>query len=163
MNNRKQTVYDKLDSMKIKYEVTEHPAVYTIAETEKLEIESKGEIVKNLFLRDVKGTRHFLVVLKKDKKVNLKDLQHKLGSTSLKFASEERLYNLLGLEKGAVTPLGILNDTKCEIEVVIDQDIITYHCIGVHPNDNTATIWLAFEDLEKVIKSCGNSITYVKI
>jgi len=117
MNSKKQIVYDKLDSMKIKYEVTDHLAVYTISEMEQLRIDGMSEVVKNLFLRDVKGKRHFLVVLQKDKKVNLKDLQKKLGSTSLSFASQERLYTFLGLEKGAVTPLGVLNDTKILVHI----------------------------------------------
>jgi len=163
MNSKKQIVYDKLESMKIKYEVTDHLAVYTISEMEQLRIDGMSEVVKNLFLRDVKGKRHFLVVLQKDKKVNLKDLQKKLGSTSLSFASQERLYTFLGLEKGAVTPLGVLNDTKSAVEVVFDVDISTYSRIGIHPNDNTSTVWLVFKDLEQVIKSCGNSITYVSI
>ena len=76
---------------------------------------------------------------------------------------QERLDAFLGLEKGSVTPLGVLNDTNCVVEVVFDVDISTYSRIGIHPNDNTSTVWLLFKDLVQVIKSCGNSITYVTI
>jgi len=159
----KDDVYALLEQKKIPYEKYVHPAVYTIEEMEKAGVSEKGLVVKNLFLRDAKGKRHFLVTLHKDKKADLKELQTQLGCTKLSFASEERLEKYLGLKKGAVTPLGILNDEEQAVEVVFDEDLTGEPKLGVHPNDNTATVFLSFENLKALIQEHGNDITFVRI
>ena len=136
----------------------EHKAVYTIEEMEELGLEKMEETAKNLFLRDQKGKCHFLVVIRADKQVNLKELGEKLGGVRLSFASEERLEKYLGLKKGAVTPLGILNDTACAVKVFLDKDFLGKEEIGVHPNDNTASVYLKTADLMQMIKEHGNSL-----
>ncbi len=159
----REAVYAHLERMGVKYQVSEHPAVYTIEEMEKLGLGELGGIVKNLFLRDAKGKRHFLVLMRQDKKVDLKGLQSLIGSTPLRFASEERLEKHLGLGKGAVSPLGIINDAEKAVEVVIDRDLTSFGRLGVHPNDNTATVWISPADLEKVIDERGNPVQYLDI
>lgn len=114
-------------------------------------------------MRDAKGTRHFLVVLKKDKKADLKSLQRQLGTSRLGFASEERLYKYLRLTPGEVTPLAVANDTGHEVEVVFDADLAGKDRIGVHPNDNTATVWLTFEALEKYVAHYGSIVHFADI
>lgn len=156
-------VFEKLKELNIQYEVMNHPAVYTIEEMDDLGITGQGDVCKNLFLRDEKGKRHFLVVLDKDKRADLKNIQKQLGSTRLSFASAERLDKYLKLEKGEVTPLGVINDVDASVEVVFDNDLIGKSRLGVHPNDNTATVWIAFEDLKKVIEQNKNKIKYVNI
>lgn len=156
-------VFEKLNELNIKYEVVNHPAVFTIEEMDDLKITEQGDVCKNLFLRDEKGKRHFLVVLDKDKKADLKDIQKQLGSTRLSFASAERLDKYLKLQKGEVTPLGVINDEEGSVEVVFDNDLIGKTKLGVHPNDNTATVWISFEDLKKVIDHNGNKIKYLNI
>ena len=113
--------------------------------------------------RDAKGRRHFSVVIKAEKKADLKDLQAQIGSAQISFASEERLMKHLGLTKGAVSPLGVINDKNAEVEVYYDRDLIGNPCIGVHPNDNTATVWISFEDLQRFIKSNGNEFGFVSL
>ena len=161
--DQKEKVYEKLNKLNIAYEVTDHPAVYTIEEMDDLGITEKGDVCKNLFLRDEKGKRHFLVVLEKDKKADLKNIQKQLGCTRLSFASAERLDKYLKLEKGEVTPLGVINDKDCAVEVVFDNDLKGKTRLGVHPNDNTATVWISFEDVKKVVDNNGNKIKYVTI
>lgn len=156
-------VFEKLNELNIKYEVMNHPAVFTIEEMDALNITNQGDVCKNLFLRDEKGKRHFLVVLDKDKKADLKSIQKQLGSTRLSFASAERLDKYLKLQKGEVTPLGVINDEECAVEVVFDNDLVGKTKLGVHPNDNTATVWISFEDLKKVIDQNGNKIKYLTI
>ena len=163
MRQARQKVYDHLNQMMIDYTVSEHPPVFTIEEMEKLELDKIGGIVKNLFLRDAKGSRHFLVMMRQDKKVDLKALQAKIGSTSLRFASPERLDKYLGLEKGAVSPFGILNDSQKIVEVIFDNDLKNIGPLGVHPNDNTATVWISFSDLEKIIEQHGNQIIFLDV
>ncbi|KAB3525616.1 prolyl-tRNA synthetase associated domain-containing protein [Alkaliphilus serpentinus] len=161
--DKQQPVYKNLDQLKIHYSVTQHPAVFTIEEMEALGITKEGDVVKNLFLRDAKGKRHFLVVLDKDKRAELSNISQQLGSTKLSFASEERLQKHLKLSKGAVTPLGVINDESGSVEVVFDQDLIGKEKLGVHPNDNTATLWISYEDLVKVIEETRHKIVYIQI
>lgn len=161
--NAQEKVFERLKALDIKYEVTNHPAVFTIEEMDNLNITLQGDVCKNLFLRDEKGKRHFLVVLGKDKKADLKSLQSQLGCSRLGFASEERLSRYLQLKKGEVTPMGIINDTDALVEVVLDRDLTGKNRLGVHPNDNTATVWIAFEALKKVIEGNGNKIHFVAI
>jgi Ala-tRNA(Pro) deacylase len=159
----KESVLKRLDEMGINYGLSHHPPVYTVEEMERLDLHKLGVIVKNLFLRDAKGKRHFLVLLHQDKKADLKDLQTKLGTTPLRFASEERLGKYLGLLKGAVSPFGLFNDKDGAVEVVADEDLKGASRLGVHPNDNTATVWISPGDLEKVIREEGRMITHLRL
>ena len=145
-------VLDVLENPGIRYRMVSHDPVYAIE-----------EMAKNLFLRDARGKRHFLVVLAKDKVVDLKALRRRLGTSALSFASEDRLNRLLGLEKGAVTPLGILNDEARAVEVLFDRDLAGLPALGVHPNRNTATVFLPLADLESLIRSHGNAVSFVDI
>ena len=147
-----------LKEKRIPFRWVEHKAVYTIEEMEELGLEKMEETAKNLFLRDQKGKNHFLVVIRADKQANLKELGEKLGGVRLSFASGERLEKYLGLKKGAVTPLGILNDTACAVKVFLDRDFLEKEEIGVHPNDNTASVYLKTADLMQIIKEHGNSL-----
>lgn len=156
-------VFDRLHSLNINYSITEHPAAYTIDEMAEMGITSEGEVCKNLFLRDDKGRRHFLVVTAGRKKTNLKELQTKLGCSRLSFASEKRLEKYLGLKQGEVSPLGIINDTDKSVEVIIDSELEGNMRLGIHPNDNTATVWMTYDDLIKVISENGNKMIMVDI
>ena len=157
------TVLDVLENAGIRYRMVSHDPVYTIEEMERLHLDADALIAKNLFLRDARGKRHFLVVLAKDKVVDLKALRRRLGTSALSFASEDRLKRLLGLEKGAVTPLGILNDEARAVEVLFDRDLAGLPALGVHPNRNTATVFLPLADLESLIRSHGNAVSFVDI
>ena len=143
-------VLDVLDNAGIRYRMVSHDPVYTIEEMERLHLDADAEIAKNLFLCSCKT-------------VDLKALRGQLGTSALSFASEDRLKRFLGLEKGAVTPLGILNDEARAVEVLFDRDLAGLPSLGVHPNRNTATVFLAFSDLESLIRSHGNSVSFVAI
>lgn len=151
-------VLERLKEKGIPFERTEHPAVYTIEEMEAEALHYPADVCKNLFLRDAKGKRHFLVVMEKNKRADLDRLHTLLGTSKLSFASEDRLMRYLGLTKGAVTPLGILNDHDHAVEVVLDRDLEKHPRLGVHPCVNTATVWLAFSDLRRLIEENGNRI-----
>ena len=161
--SRREKVFEFLDSLEIDFEVTNHPAVFTIEEMNQLNLQQHGHVCKNLFLRDAKGKRHFLVVLCKDKKADLINLQEQLGCSRLSFASEERLNKYLRLNKGEVSPLGIINDDSRSVEVVFDSELADKQKLGVHPNDNTATVWLSFDALKKIMEHRGNEVRYVAI
>lgn len=151
-----------LDEQGIAYEKLEHKAVFTMEEMDEAGISARGGVVKNLFLRDGKGKNHFLVVVPEEKRVNLIDLSAQLCASKLSFASADRLEKYLGVVQGAVSPLGILNDGEHVVEVVFDRDLCHAKRVGIHPNDNTATVWLSFKDLKKIIEKQGNPISYIK-
>ena len=162
MQNR-EAALSALSALNIPYELVEHKAVYTIDEVKELGLMEQGLVCKNLFLRDAKGKRHYIVVMDSDKKADLEKIGLDLASTRLSFASESRLQKILGLERGAVTPLGIINDLSHEVTVVFDDALKGEKKIGIHPNDNTATIWLDFESLERLVSHYGNEVCYIKV
>ena len=163
MNQIRQFVLEALEYANVAYKITEHPAVYTIEEMDQLQIDPQNEVAKNLFLRDDKKQRYFLLVLPKYKQVDLNAIRMAVDSRRLSFASADDLTHYLGLSKGAVSPLGVLNDTERSVEVVLDQELRSYERIGVHPNENTATLWLRPADLVSIIQNHGNSISYITL
>lgn len=162
-NEQQAMVCNRLNEMGISYEIYHHEPVYTIEEMEQLSMPHLDCIVKNLFLRNANGKQHYLVVLAHDKTADLKAIRAQLGTSGLSFASEERLEKYLGLKKGAVTPFGVLNDPDGLVSVVFDADLKEYPLLGVHPNDNTATVFLSFADLLSVVEQNGNPIFYVTL
>ena len=143
-------IYDVLEKLKINYDEIEHPAVYTVEEANKLERMLEGVGCKNLFLTDKKG-HYYLYILKDDKRADLKDLALKLKVLKLTFGSEEDLNKLLGLSKGSVTPLGIINDKDNKVTLIIDKDLVDKKLL-CHPNVNTRTISIEYKDLIKLIE-----------
>ena len=162
MTEQAQAVIKFLKDRKIEFDIVEHNAVYTIDEMLELNLPNPDAIAKNLFIRDDKKKNYYLVVIREDKIVQLKSLREKLGSRPLTFASENDLSKILGLTKGAVTPFGILNDEECKVKVIFDESF-REALIGVHPNDNTATVWLNSSDLVSIIEQHGNSIEFMEM
>ncbi|MBQ3402941.1 MAG: prolyl-tRNA synthetase associated domain-containing protein [Synergistaceae bacterium] len=155
-------VLARLEELGIKYELEEHEAVFTIEAIISLGLNKKGMIPVNLFLRDEKGKRHFLVIHDGEKHTDLKALRGQIGSSRLSFGSDERLMRHLGLTRGAVSPFGLINNTAHDVEVVIDGSIRGREVLGFHPNVNTATVWLGWEDFMKFIEACGNPVRFVE-
>ena len=156
----KEEIYALLDAEQIRYEVTEHKAVYNMAEAAELELPYPEADAKNLFIRDDKKCSYYLITVKGDKHVNLKAFRQQYHTRPLSFASADDLMNMLGLIPGAVTPLGLLNDTAERVQFWLDRAFLDAPgLIGVHPNDNTATIWLKTEDLLRVLCQHGTQIT----
>ena len=163
MYTKKENVYKKLDELNIKYRKVDHKAVFTMEEMAELNLENEDEIVKNIFIRDDKKINYYLVLIAGNKRVNLKELRNNLRLRPLTFASEEDLEKYLGLHKGSVTVLGVLNDTNHIVKVLIDEDIKKFKEIGVHTNENTASIWLKSIDIEKILNYTENDYEFIKI
>lgn len=158
-----QRVLDFLAEKGVGCRIEHHPAVYTIEEMEALNLNRAEEVAKNLFLRDDKKLNYYLLVMRKDKKADLKKFRSLLTARPLKFASEDDLEKHLGLTKGAVTPFGLLNDSGRAVKVVLDNDLLKSECIAVHPNSNLATVWLAVGDLIAVIQGLGHELIFVDL
>lgn len=157
-------VCDLLNSMGIEYRLVQHDAVYTIEDMMGLNWPDadKTDVAKNLFVRDDKKRCYYLLVVREDKKVDLKSVKETVGSRPLSFASENDLMSILGLAKGSVTPLGIIHDEACKVKVMID-DTFRNSTIGVHPNENTATVFLRTADLVNIIEKHGNQVEFKEI
>ena len=160
----KQEIYEYLNSLGIEYEITEHRAVFTMSELCDVEVPHPEADAKNLFVRDNKKRNYYLITVKGDKRVDLKKFQKKHGTRRLSFASADDLMAIMGLIPGAVTPLGVLTDEERRVEVCLDRDFLAEPGkIGVHPNDNTATVWLKTGDLIALISEHGNTVHSVQI
>lgn len=155
----KQQIYDYLQENSIWHEITEHKAVYNMAELAEVPCPYPEADAKNLFVRDDKKQNYYLITVKGEKRVNLKAFRKAQGTRNLSFASAEDLMERLGLIPGAVTPLGVLNDETRSVQVFLDQDFLQEPgLVGVHPNENTATVWLKTEDLIRIIREHGNEV-----
>lgn len=155
----KQQIYDYLQENSIWHEITEHKAVYNMAELAEVPCPYPEADAKNLFVRDDKKQNYYLITVKGEKRVNLKAFRKAQGTRNLSFASAEDLMERLGLIPGAVTPLGVLNDETRSVKVFLDQDfLLEPRLVGVHPNENTATVWLKAEDLIRIIREHGNEV-----
>ncbi len=156
-------IYEFLDANKITYVRHDHPAVFTVEESKRLSPELEGASTKNLFLRDKKGTRHFLVTVPEDKKVDLKLLSSALDSSRLSFASPERLKTHLGIEPGSVSLLAVLNDTENNVEVFIDQDIWQDDAILCHPLVNTSTLVVSRDGMGNFLEKTGHGVRLIEV
>lgn len=160
----KNEIYEYLKSKNIWYEITEHQAVYNMRDLEKINIPYKEGDAKNLFLHDDKKGNYYLITVKGSKKVDLKKFRTDNNTRPLSFASEEELKSILNLTKGSVTPLGTLNDKERKTKVYIDEGLlIPNNIIGVHPNDNTASIWLKTTDLINILKDNNVTVNIIKL
>lgn len=159
----KEDIYKYLSDKNIWHEITEHKAVYTMEELSKTDIPYPESDAKNLFVRDDKKNNYYLITVKGNKKVDLKRFRKENNTRPLSFASEEDLMNIMHLIPGSVTPFGVLNDYDNKVVVFIDNSFLEEPgIIGVHPNDNTATIWIYTNDLISIIKENGNEVKFAK-
>ncbi|MGN0572054.1 MAG: prolyl-tRNA synthetase associated domain-containing protein [Candidatus Fimenecus sp.] len=161
--NSRENIFEKLKDLEIAYELVEHAPAFTMDEYNALGFNPNDEICKNLFLRDYKGTRHMLVVLKGSKHADLGLIRDEVDSSKLSFASDERLAKYLDVKKGSVSPLGLINDETGAVEVYFDEDLKDAARLGFHPNDNTATVFLPFRDIQKYIVSTGHTVHFIKV
>ena len=160
----KQEIYKFLNDKNIWHEITEHKAVFHMAELSEINIPYPEADAKNIFVRDDKKRNYYLITVKGDKKVDLKEFRKNNNTRALSFASENDLMDIMNLIPGSVTPLGMLNDKEMKVKLFIDKEFIeSSGKIGVHPNDNTATVWLKIEDLINIIKEHGNEVEIVEI
>ena len=160
----KEEIYKLIKEKGYWHEITEHKAVFTMDEVNDIYVPHPEYDAKNLFVRDDKKRNYYLITVKGNKKVDLKEFRKNNNTRPLSFASENDLMTILNLIPGSVTPLGLLNDQELKVSFYLDKEFLTgKEIIGVHPNDNTATIWLKVEDLINLIKDHGNEVTIINL
>ncbi len=162
MDNR-QIVFNYLDRAGIHYECYEHPAAPTIEEAKKYWRHDGSKHCKNLFFRNHKGNRHYLVVFDCDRTLAIHDLEHRLRQGKLSFASAERMERWLGLRPGSVSPFGLINDTENHVYLFLDKNLKRYPALSFHPNDNRATVVISQEEFGRYLQLCGNSYEYLEL
>lgn len=153
-------VYEVLNSLGIPYIRHEHPPVFTVEQAKEHWTHLSGAHCKNLFLRNKKGNRHYLVILLTSKQADLRLLNAKLNEDRLSFGSAERLEKYLGLTPGAVSPFGLINDSQKEVVVIVDRDLKQADRVNFHPNINTVTLGIKTADFERFLASTGNEVRF---
>jgi Ala-tRNA(Pro) deacylase len=144
-----------LDSLGIPHNTVSHPPLFTVEQSQALRGTIPGGHTKNLFLKDKKDAV-FLVVAPEDARVELKTLHHKLGAGRFSFGSADLMRELLGVEPGAVTPFGVMNDTALRVTVVLDAGMMGNAVLNYHPLTNTMTTSIARDDLVKFLETTGH-------
>lgn len=148
-------LFQRLDELGIVTTTVEHDAVFTVAESDKLNRELPGGHTKNLFLKDAKG-RLFLIVAESHAKVDMKKFHKRLGSARLSFGKPDLLEATLGVQPGSVTAFSLINDTGGQVSVVIDDTLMAFETINCHPLINTATTAISKQDLLTFIRATGH-------
>jgi Ala-tRNA(Pro) deacylase len=156
-------VQRRLDELGIAYERFEHPPIATAEEGQVHWAGIDATHSKNLFVRNQKGTRHYLVIVQAAKRADLRAVAAQIGDGKLSFASPERLRTHLGVEPGSVSPFGLINDRAQHVQVFIDRDLQQARRVSFHPNRNTATLTLTLADFERFLTACGNTFRYIAV
>jgi Ala-tRNA(Pro) deacylase len=163
MDDLERPVLAALDALGVPYERYEHPPVFNTEDVEKYWRDIPATAVKNLFLRNKKGNRHYLVIAGVEKRVDLQRLVKLLGDDRFSFGSADRLMETLGLTPGSVSPFGLLHEGSRDVQVIIDADLRSADRLIFHPNINTASLTISFPDLEKFLVSRGNRVKFVSL
>src|SRR4029453_450596 len=146
MTDAEEAAYGRLNDLGIVLTRHEHPPVATVDEAERYWAGLDAVHWKNLFLRNQKGTRHYLVIVGHSKRADLRSIANQIGDGKLSFASPERLLTYLAVTPGSVSPFGLIADRDRHVRVFIDRELRTARRISFHPNINTATVTLAYAD-----------------
>jgi len=163
MNAVREPILGALQALDIRYELFEHPPVHTSDEAAIHWQAISGAAVKNLFLRNKKGDRHYLVILGIDKEADLRHLVKVIGDDRLSFGSPERLQKYLGVTPGSVSPLGLIHDSARAVRVIVDSDLRTAERLIFHPNDNTASLTISGSDFQRFLADRGNSVRWISL
>ena len=161
--NRKETVLTYLDALGIRYDHYDHPEAPTIDIARQYWKPDGSVHCKNLFFRNHKGNRHYLVVFDGNRNLAIHDLEHRLRQGKLSFASEQRMERYLGLRPGSVSPFGLINDTDNHVHLLLDKNLEQAPTLSFHPNDNTCTVVISQEGFRRYLDACGNSYEFLEL
>ncbi len=161
--SEREKVLQYLDTTDIKYDIFEHPPLPTIDEALKYWGKIDSAHCKNLFFRNHKGSRHYLVIFDYLQQLGIHDLEKRLKQGKLSFASEKRMKKYLGVRPGSVSVFGLINDSDSHVHVFIDRELREAEKISFHPNDNTATIVLSFSDFISFLDHAGNTYEFLEL
>lgn len=170
---REETVLTYLRGHGIPFTNYNHPEGKTIEEAKRWWKDDDSMHCKNLFFRNHKGNKHYLVCFDCEHDLAIHDLEHKLKESlqsrglpscgKLSFASPERMMKYLGLEPGSVSPFGLINDQNHEVYLFLDENIKNAPTLSFHPNDCRGTVVIKNEDFQRYLKAVGNDFEYIRL
>jgi Ala-tRNA(Pro) deacylase len=161
--DKRNEVLKVLEALEIPYEMKEHPPVPTVEEALPYWESLDATHCKNLFFRNHKGNRHYLVILKHEYELNIRDLEQRLKQGKISFASPARMERYLGLSGGSVSVFGLINDKENHVHLFLDEELRSAGRISFHPNENTATLAIGFPDFLKFLEWTGNSYEFLTL
>ena len=156
-------LYAVLDKLGISFEYHEHPPLATIEEAKIYWKDYDAGKCKNIFFRNHKGNRHYLVILEHLSLLQIHDLEKRLKQGKLSFASDHRLKKYLGLEPGSVSPFGLINDAEKNVHLFIDEKLKGCERLTFHPNDNRASLVISKYDFLRFLDYTGNSYEFIRL
>jgi len=170
---RAEQVYAYLDTHDIQYTCYSHPEGKTIEEAKRWWHDDGSVHCKNIFMRNHKGTQHYLICFDCDHDLDIHDLEHRLkealvakGQTApgkLSFASPERMMRYLGLEPGSVSPFGLINDEEHHVILFMDSRLQEVESLSFHPNDCRGTVVIAQEEFRRYLEQVGNKVEWMEL
>ncbi|MCL1792889.1 MAG: hypothetical protein FWG34_03375 [Oscillospiraceae bacterium] len=162
-NDRRSHVCALFDALGISYSIVEHPPLFSQADSEKYRVDIGAKIFKNLFLCNADKSRYYLLSLPLAKRADLAKIRESLGESRLSFGSEAALLEKLNIRPGSVSFLNIAGKPETDVAFLIDSEIHETEKIGVHPNDNTATIIFAPKEIPKIFGHFGANCRFLDV
>jgi Ala-tRNA(Pro) deacylase len=156
-------LYRILGELGITFDYYEHPPAPTIEEALKNWKNIDSTHCKNIFFRNHKGNRHYLVIMEHSRPLAIHDLEKRLQQGKLTFASPERLMKYLGVTPGSVSLFGLINDATDHVYVFLDEVLKDAHHLSFHPNDNTASLVISHEGFMKFLEWSGNGYEFTRL
>lgn len=149
-------VYAALERMGISFDYYEHPEAPTIEIAAQFYRGEGTTLCKNLFFRNHKGNRHYLVIMDSRHDMDIHDMEHRLHQGKLSFASPERLMRHLGVRPGSVSLFALVNDAGHEVTLFVDRRLLEAEKVSFHPNDNRASLVISSADMMRFVEQAGN-------
>lgn len=163
METKKDRVLQVLNELNINFEIYHHPPAPTIEEAQKYWKGIDSAHCKNIFFRNHKGNRHYLVIIEHTANLAIHDLEKRLKQGKLSFASPERMEKYLGVTPGSVSPFGLINDANHHVYLFLDENLLKAKKISFHPNLNTYSVVIAFEDFLRFLRWSGNTYEFLQL
>lgn len=161
--NGQEIVYKTLTQLNISFEYYEHPPAPTIEIARQYWKNIEAVHCKNLFFRNHKGNKHYLVVFDCNQSMDIHQLEKMLKQGKLSFASERRLFQYLRLYPGSISPFGLLNDQENHVYVFLDKNLQSAKKLSFHPNENTASLVITQEGFQNYLSNCGNPFEFIEL
>ena len=163
-SEQEKACYDFLGNVGAEYIRLDHDKADTMEACEEINECLGVRICKNLFLCNRQKTAFYLLLMPGDKPFRTKELSSQIGSARLSFAGADAMQEYLGVTPGSVSVLGLMNDKKGMVRLLIDSDVLSEEYFGCHPCMNTSSLKIKTADmLEKVIPALGHSYTEVEL
>jgi len=161
--SEKDKVLQVLSDLSINFEIYEHRPLPTIEIAMEVWKDIESTHCKNLFFRNHKGNRHYLVILESNHTLDVHDLEKRLKQGKISFASQKRMDKYLGVSAGSVSPFGLINDLDNHVHVFLDKNLLQSEKISFHPNINTASLVISFDDFKRYLDYSGNSYEFIEL